>query len=698
MYRWTQLIKEDLRTKKVYKGKKRGTVTYIEPAFYDSETSKDIQVTDDIEQVVETWVYIWACQVGHRVYYGRDIVDFEKFLHALIKTYKTNRHNIMLIYIHNMPFDISYFWYILFKLDPALNCLALSPNKPFVCQCHEVGLEFRCSYRLANRSLDKWGKDLNIKQKKRTGMIDYSERHTPTEPLKEEQYIYLNYDIRSLKECFYKECELNGYDFHNVPLTSTGFVRRVFEREYHANYQKNRRKFLDTQVNADQYNRLIRAAAGGMSETGRHIIGRCIDGKIGHNDFDSFYPTQQAVDLYPMHPFTLYDAERGINKSRAIIRARLEKLLIDKWLVMDVLIKDLHIKKDVTCPFMMISKVYKETPTTEILHVNGKIVKVSGGCIRTCFTSDDYIVFRQQYDFKMRIIAIDSYTLAPLPDYVLDVVKRYYIGKNKLKEDYKQTPTEDNRINLMLQKAQLNAIFGCMYTRPVRSDIQINDNMQWTIKEKNTEQALQDYYDNVNSCLAFQWGVRTCSAARLQLFTAIQKIGYKNFLYCDTDSAFYIETAENKKALDEWNKQLQAESKAKGFFVEYNSKKKYFNYFDRENENIKSFKALHSKCYGYITDDDKLHITVAGVTRYGEIVKDNKIVQVSREDELQSLDRLKSGTIFKINGGTRATYNLHPLTQYKGINTAGGCAILDTTKELHEVYCNEQPICIWEVE
>lgn len=220
MYRWQKFHKPPLTKKGVYKGKKKGTVYYYKPAFFDSETSKDTYMDAlGVERVYDTWVYIWACQVGNNVYYGRDILEFEKFLKLLIKTYKTDNHNILLIYIHNLPFDISYFWFILFKLDPDLSVLALSPNKPFVCQCHAVGLEFRCSFRLSNRSLDKWSKDLGTRSHKQVGMIDYTERHTPSEELDYNQYYYLNADVRTLHDCFYKECEINGYYYYNVPLT-----------------------------------------------------------------------------------------------------------------------------------------------------------------------------------------------------------------------------------------------------------------------------------------------------------------------------------------------------------------------------------------------------------------------------------------------------------------------------------------------
>lgn len=195
MYDYRKFTPLPLKELKIYKGKEKGTITYIEPAYYDSETSNDTDFDLGVEFVYDTWVYLWAFGIGQRVYYGRTIAQFAELLHNVIKAYDLRNDRIMIIYVHNLPYDASYIWHILFDLDPDLSCLALSPNKPFVIQMHNVGIEFRCSYRLANRSLDKWCKDLGVKQAKKTGMINYKERHTPTEKLQSEQFVYMNYDI-----------------------------------------------------------------------------------------------------------------------------------------------------------------------------------------------------------------------------------------------------------------------------------------------------------------------------------------------------------------------------------------------------------------------------------------------------------------------------------------------------------------------
>ncbi|MBQ2284445.1 MAG: hypothetical protein II244_02120, partial [Clostridia bacterium] len=655
MYDYRKFKPLPLKEIKIYKGKEKGTITYLDPAFYDSETSNDTDFDLGVEFVYDTWVYLWAMGIGNRIYYGRTIAQFAELLQNVIKAYELRNDRIMIIYVHNLPYDASYIWHILFELDPDLTCLALSPNKPFVIQMHNVGIEFRCSYRLANRSLDKWCKDLGVKQAKKTGMINYKERHTPTEKLQEEQFVYMNYDIVSLRECFKKECEVTGYNFSNIPLTSTGYVRRVFKKAYNKGFKKYINLFQRTKPNADQYKRLCEASAGGMSEVGRHVIGRTIHGRIRHRDFDSHYPTQMECMSFPMQPITIFDAENGINAKRPVLKSKIDWYLSHNYrLILDINIKELQIKKGVTAPFLMKSKLTPESKSTDILHVNGKVVKISGGCARVTITSDDYLIYREQYDFKMSVIACDAYNLEPLPDYVRDTVREFYLGKNELKITYKQTGLEEDRIDLMLQKNKLNGIFGCCYSHIVRDNIQPQQDYKWKIEHQDLQKGIDTYYNTRGNCLAFQWGVRVCSSARKELHAAIAyKIGYQNFLYCDTDSAFYKETEENKIALLKWNDELQEKSKQDGHFVTVHGQPKYFNYFDDEKEDIVSFRALHSKCYGFITSDGKMTITVAGVPRETNGIK--------REDELQSLDNLKDGFVFRDNGGTRAVYFCHPV-------------------------------------
>ena len=107
--------------------------------------------------------------------------------------------------------------------------------------------------------------------------------------------------------------------------------------------------------------------------------------------------------------FVSFDSENGINSKRPVLKSKIDWYLSHNyWLILDINIKELQIKKGVTAPFLMKSKLTPESKATDILHVNGKVVKISGGCARVTITSDDYLIYREQYDFKMSVIACDA--------------------------------------------------------------------------------------------------------------------------------------------------------------------------------------------------------------------------------------------------------------------------------------------------
>lgn len=700
MKHFSKYQKSDLKILKQYKGKDKGTYEYIEPCFCDTETSKvtykDIDKKGrEIEQVEETWVYLWGISVGEEIYYGRELREFFEFVDVLIGDYGINQKRQITLYYHNLPYDVSYMWDLIFKYwDDNPNVLALNPQQPFSISCKN-GINLRCTYKLTHKSLEKWCNDLHVEHKKKVGLKDYNAVYNQTEPLPANELEYFEFDILSMRECFYKELKLQGYNFVNVPMTSTGFVRRIFQKKYRTNnHFKNYKYFYQTKPTKDQYIRQLKASQGGMTLGNIDYLGIKVTSEkgVGHLDFDSHYPTQLVCHDFPHKPSTIYDynANIGINKPITEEKLQYYKEHNYNWIA-TVILKDVHIKEGVTAPFMAFSKVSKVTRKTDIIHINGKITSVKG-YIKTTITNYDYDIFNSEYNFTCKFIALDLYTTKPLPSYILDTTKELYTQKNELKDIDKIEDTEDSHTNLMLKKAHLNGVFGCAYTRIVRDSIDIDKNFVWSTETKDIEEGIEKYYNNPKSCMPYVVGVFTTALARLQLFTVISEvIGYENFLYCDTDSAFCIITEENMQRVEDYNKKLREISEEKGFFVSYKiedvEKVKYFNKFDIEKDHAKSktFKALHAKCYA-LEPNGKLEIVVAGVPKY------NSDRTLTRDEELGSIDNLQDGFVFTECGGTRAVYNCHKYEYNKklGVWTGGGCAILDNTKTIHETKGNEE--------
>ena len=160
---------------------------------------------------------------------------------------------------------------------------------------------------------------------------------------------------------------------------------------------------------------------------------------------------------------------------------------------------------------------------------------------------------------------------------------------------------------------------------------------------------LQKYYNSRNSFMPFQWGVYTTAHARHELMEMYYLVGKENFLYADTDSIFYLTNNDIENRIKENNTKWRTEAEEKGYFVSIGSNKYYYHSFEDEKETITKFRTLHSKCYAYVTDDKKMHVTIAGVQKKGRNGN-------TRIKELGNIDELKHGKVFRDCGGTRCVY------------------------------------------
>ena len=111
----------------------------------------------------------------------------------------------------------------------------------------------------------------------------------------------------------------------------------------------------------------------------------------------------------------------------------------------------------------------------------------------------------------------------------------------------------------------------------------------------------------------------------------------------------------------------------------------YYGTFEDEKEDIVAFRFLHSKCYAFVSEDNKLHCTIAGVTATNKQPKDSPLYK-TREQELQSIDNLDIGFTFTECGGTRSVYIYQDIekTVIDGhlLEIASACIIEKTTKKL----------------
>lgn len=691
---------------------KNGLATCLTPVMMDIETSNN-----HAENVQDLRTWMVSCQIWfNNDYYlfrkPEEVVDFFDKMYTKYKLYPSEElDKRLIIYIHNASYDLSYLVPYFEEGLPVFpyegQGIITKENQFITYKCGS--LEFRCSFRLSGMSLEKWSSEMNIEHKKLVGLYDYDKVIYQDSELNKNEEDYDKVDVIAMQECLDKQLSYYQDDMATIPYTKTGYIRRTLRRACKVDSNYRNKYFKNTRLDAELYQAMHEAYAGGYTHNNRFYIDKLVVAKIGHRDFKSHYPTQMAVNEFPLgRPEKIYDIDKSVNDLD--IPEILD--MSPKFSTLTVLrIYSARLRKNtISMPFLAEAKCLGKT--TRDLPDNGRYIMVeSEEGLRLTVTNYDLKILVEQYELEYAIEKVWRMVNMPLPNCLLYVVDKYFKGKSDKKNVVKNLTeqfgkldprTVDAQFELQQDKASLNSIYGCCATNPLRDTWEFDENMNFrrAVQVNNPEtieEALNKYYSKRNNFLPYQVGVWITAMARYELYEYINAIGYDKCLYCDTDSIFYIKDEETEAAISK----LNAEKKAKAHYVVLdNGNKEYYDEFDAEPDCL-AFKGLHSKCYGVVTEKG-LEITIAGVPARTLIgMQDNKPVYLTREEELageekdpiKALDHLTFGFTFYVNTGTTAVYigALGADTWRKPteieidghkISTAGGCVIRKTPKKV----------------
>ena len=658
------------------KSKTKYLDTYI---ALDTETAHNHDIDNPI-----AWVYQWAFLFNGKMYSGRYVTELVQQLHQIALDCEAGDNKRVVCYVHNLSYDITYLHKFLiheFKQEPKI--LAIKPHK--ILTYIIGGIEFRCSYLLSNMSLDKWSEHLNCTHKKLVGAIDYDKIITPKDTLTNIQWKYQYEDVYTLSECIEKTLEYNNDTIATIPLTSTGYVRRDV-RNVTKKDKSYRKWFVKTALDVDSYKIAKSAFSGGYTHGNRFYCAKVIKGNIGHYDFKSEYPSVQMLEYFPMgRPQLLY--KFNIDKPLSF---ELYQTYCNNYCVFGrVFLQNGRLKKEVTAPYIQVSKIVGKYVLFDDRGVynasdNGRVINFKGW-ITMCVTELDIDIILTQYDFD-NIVLGDTYisergSINPL---IKTVINDYFTVKEGEQKGYYRDKT----------KNKLNGIYGMTATDIFRDTWELqNDEWINTVlrSDENIKETLDKYYKSYNSFNNYLHGVYTTAHARHWLIKTMiaDIIGYENYIYSDTDSVFFIANEEIIKRIEDYNNRMIELNKKLGYGVKnVKGAMSYYGTFENENDNIKEFKFLHAKCYAYVNDSG-LRCTIAGVTAK------NKVTGITKEEELQDIDNLRTGFTFKECGGTRALYTYNDISNYVYndciIPYADSCIILPVEKTLS---CNIESVPI----
>lgn len=632
----------------------------------DTETSHTDNLTG--------WVYQWAAKLSSLYVYGRKPSEIIEFMRLVAEHYELNEEKKIILYIHNASYDIQYLKMFLRQYDPTAKFLAIDAHS--ILQVDVLGFKILCSYKLTNMSLDAMSSNYSETYVKAVGEIDYNVLRYQDSELGKEDWFYMFSDVASQDEGIKGYLKMQGYRYaFQAPITSTGFVRANC-RKVAKKDETWREEFIKSQLDLEQYNLCRQCFMGGVCIASFKYSSVTVRGDdLRHKDFCSSYPARQMLDYFPvgkpMWYGTVEDAEE------------LQTLLDTYCCVFMLTLNNVHIKQGITAPCIPSSKcVHKKGE----LKLNGKIVSAETLTIAVCELDYKWII--KQYEFDdMQIDKMLIFNRGKMPNWLKTEVYSYFEGKCKLKN----ATDEMGAMMYAKSKAFLNSIYGMTATAIIRAVYELLDD--WTLHKKesdesNDEGALRKYYKSYNSFMPYQFAIWTTAHARDALYTMIECVGYENFLYCDTDSVFYIETEENKKRMDEYAEYCRVRAIEGGAYVG----DKYLGE-PTDEPPIRAFRAIHSKCYAMEefnkkTGDFELNVVIAGIPKKATKWKDGKPVIMTNAEELGNIDNLKDGFKFKHCGGTRCVYNerLPQVVEINGhkIELASSAVIENIEKEISD--------------
>ena len=593
------------------------------------------------------WVYQWAAKLGGLYVYGRKPSEIIDFMQRVAEHYELSHDKKIIMYIHNASYDLQYLKLFLRQYDPTADFLAVDAHS--IIQCDVIGFRIICSYKLTNMSLAALSGAYADTYEKAVGEIDYNIVRFQDSELTAVDWYYMFSDVASQDDGIKGYLKMQGYKYaYKAPITSTGFVRANC-RKAAKNAHGWRDDFLDMRLGLEEYNLCRQCFMGGVCIASFMYAGETIrNDKLRHKDFTSSYPARQILDYFPTGAPSWYGEIES--------EEELDDVCDEYCCVFILTLDNVHIKTGVTAPCIPSSKcIHKENE----LKLNGKIVYADTLTMVCCEL--DYKWIKRQYTYDA--IAVDKMLIfdrGQMPEWLKNEVFEYFKNKCTLKN-------ADDEQSIMLygkSKNMLNGIYGMTATSIIRDEYKMDDDWLLTKQDKtedDAESALNRYYRSYNNFMPYQYAIWTTAHARDALFTMIECAGYENFLYCDTDSVFYIETPENKARMDAYAEYCRTRARDGGAFVD----NKYLGE-PTDEPPLKAFRAIHSKCYAMEEYNKKsgefeLNVVIAGIPKAATKWINGEPIKKTNAEELQTIDNLADGFTFSHCGGTRCVYNERPI-------------------------------------
>lgn len=594
----------------------------------------DIETSTVNKPDKNAFMYHWQMCIGGIPVYGRTWEEWTSLMQKAIDVLELSDTRKLVIYVHNLGFEFQFMRDFLQKKLGGFEGFYINKRKPLSVRLAGM-IEFRCSYKLTNMSLERaCDFEKGVEIGKQSGNLDYRKLRTPFTPLTDQEFAYCIADVVSLYQLIERRLINEGDDLDSIPLTSTGYVRRDCRRS--TEKDKGYREFFKSlTMTPEVYTLLKEAARGGDTHANRRLSGKMLSG-IDSFDVQSSYPAQLKMKQFPMTKFTPYG---DVNS-----KEEFDTLLREHACLFRSAFENIRLKREIAMPYISSDKC---SHLLGARYDNGRVLQADA--LLMTVTDVDFRLLERQYEWDgMYISDMHIADYGYLPESILQVVDKYFRLKTELKgEIAKAKNAGDKELLADLEyeygksKNRLNAIFGMMYTDPVRTQI-VFEGGEWKEERPDIEEALDKYYASRNSFLYYPWGVWTTAHAREHLADLVEITGQDTTAYCDTDSSKCYADDRIRAAVAAKNKEIMALAESRAAYCEYDGVRYYMGIYEHEAY-YDRFKTLGAKKYVY-EEGGILHVTISGVNK------------AKAPDELGKIDSFEPGFIFHDAGGLEMTY------------------------------------------
>lgn len=588
------IIMADTETSKIHedtfytKQVKVADGTYLERKFYNPQDNHVCAFTLSIRA--------FGCNIA--TLYGNkpsELVECMELVHNAMKGEQT------IIYFHNMAFDYVFIRKFLFKRfgfpEKQLNTKSHYP----IYMVFPNGIILKDSLILAQRSLDKWGQDLNVEHQKAKGKWDYNQIRHQNHKFTQNELEYIEHDTLCGVECLDRLLNQLNKEIYSAPYTATGIPREQVQKL--AKENKFKEIYLSMCPSWEQQQKLENVYHGGFTHANRHLIGLFLTGITKCYDFASSYPYCMLAFKYPMERFTPFD-----DCDVDFILDQME----ERSFMFRLVGTRVHLKnKDTPMPALQFSKC---TDTTNAVLDNGRIL--CADFVSIYLTEMDLAVINEQYDLShCMCVEVETAKKDYLPRWFTDYVFECFENKTRLKGG--------DPVAYALAKSIVNSLYGMTVQKPIKETL-IEDYITGEFEPDENicyEDEYEKHIHKRTSVLPYQWGVWVTAYAFYNLHQLGKCIEPNEdewgWIYSDTDSCYA--QGWNQEKVDAYNEGCKQKLRANGYgAVHFNNRDYWLGVaeHDPDEDCYYQFKVMGAKRYaGRNCNDNQLHITVAGVPK-----------------------------------------------------------------------------------